>query len=85
MTSKNPFEIRLEILRMAKEMMDRQYDDATAMWWDSVSQMATLTNKTTSELIEKVKEIQKSKPAMYTPEEMMKNAQELYKFIVTKD
>lgn len=85
MSNKNPFEIRLEILKMAKEMMDRQYDDATTMWWESANQMATLTNKTTSELVEKVKELQNSKPAMYSPQDMMEKAQELYKFIVTKD
>ena len=30
-SNKNPFEIRLEILKMAKEMMDRQYDENVSL------------------------------------------------------
>ena len=33
MTNKNGFEIRLEVLKMAKEMMDQQYNDASNAYW----------------------------------------------------
>jgi hypothetical protein len=82
MNSKNPFEIRLEILKMAKEMMDRQYDEASNAYWNSVDSMSKTWNKSVTELVEQTKTMM---PTMYTPAEMMEKAQQLYTFVSKKD
>lgn len=82
MTTKNGFEIRLEVLKMAKEMMDRQYDEVSNAYWNTVQTTADKWNKSVEEL---VKQTQDMKPAMYTPAEMMEKAQELYSFVSKKD
>lgn len=82
MTSKNPFEIRLEVLKMAKEMMDRQYDEASNGYWNSINSLAENWNKSASELIEQTTSM---KPTMYSPSEIMEKAQELYSFVAKKD
>jgi len=84
MSNKNPFEIRLEILKMAKEMMDQQYDQATTMWWATADKFAEATNQTMADALEKSKELMEARPAMYTPKEIMENAQELYSFVEKK-
>lgn len=80
--TKNGFEIRLEVLKMAKEMMDQQYQEASAAYWNSINGLAETWNKSAAELIEQTKNLQ---PTMYSPEEMMKKAQELYGFVSKKD
>jgi len=85
MTTKNPFEIRLEVLKMAKEMMDTQYSDSMNAWWSIVNSYAENHNKAVHEILEDTKELMTAKPSMYTPEEIMKKAQELYGFVSKKD
>lgn len=81
MTSKNGFEIRLEVLKMAKEMMDRQYDEASNGYWNTINNLAENWNKSASELIEQTSSM---KPVMYSPSEMMEKAQELYTFVSSR-
>lgn len=82
MSNKNPFEIRLEVLEMAKGLMERQYDDASALAWSLVENTAKYQNKT----MEEVKEFYSSiKPSMYTPKEVIEKANELYSFVTKKD
>ena len=85
MTSKNPFEIRLEVLKMAKDMMDQSYQDAMNGWWNLASRYAEAANKTTEDFLKQSEELMKTKPAMYTPSEIMTKAQELYSFVSNKD
>jgi head-tail adaptor len=85
MTSKNPFEIRLEVLKMAKEMMDTSYSDSMNGWWSLVNSYAEAQNKSVEEFIKQSAEMMNTKPTMYTPEEMMKKAQELYSFVSRKE
>jgi hypothetical protein len=82
MTTKNGFEIRLEVLKMAKEMMDRQYQESSTAYWSTISSAAEHWNKSVQEL---VKQTQDMKPVMYTPAEIMERAQELYSFVSKKD
>ena len=81
MTSKNGFEIRLEVLKMAKEMMDRQYDEASNGYWTTINNLAENWNKSAAELIEQTSSM---KPTMYSPSEMMEKAQELYTFVSSR-
>jgi hypothetical protein len=85
MSTKNGFEIRLEVLKMAKEMMDLQYHDMSNSWWTMVSKYAEATNKSVEELMKQSQDLANSKPVMYTPADMMEKAQELYSFVAKKD
>lgn len=80
--NKNGFEIRLEVLRMAKEMQDQQYHEASNAYWTAINKLAETWNKSAGELLEQT---QAMKPAMYTPDDIMKKAQELYGFVAKKD
>lgn len=80
--SKNGFEIRLEVLKMAKEMMDQQYSESSNAYWTTINTMAENWNKSVVDLIEQTKEMQ---PKMYTPEDIAKKAQELYSFVSKRD
>ena len=78
MSSKNPFELRFDVLRMAKEMMDQQYDVAQQQFYQMVDQ-AREQNKDIQDIFEKYT------PKMYQPKEIMDKADELYKFITKRD
>ena len=78
MSNKNPYEVRLEVLKMAKEMLDKQYE---------------VNLKTAKEYIKFMKDsgqpfmgqIDEYIPEMYKPEAVMEKANELYQFITKKD
>ena len=38
--SKNPYEIRFDLLNMAKDMLDRQYEQASNMAWSAFEKAA---------------------------------------------
>jgi hypothetical protein len=78
MSNKNPFEIRFDVLNMAKEMLDRQYVMAQTQFWQQLDQSKE-ASKDVTEVFEKYT------PKMYQPSEIMEKAEELYKFIVKKD
>jgi len=80
--TKNPFEIRLELLKMAQEMVEKDYADKREAYWNVMYTMADKWNKDVSELLEQSKDLA---PAMYTPQEIMEKAQELYGFVSKKD
>ena len=78
MSNKNPFELRFDVLKMAKEMMDQQYDIAQQQYWTMNENAKQQTNDMT-EVMEKYT------PQMYQPQEIMEKAEELYKFVTKKD
>lgn len=73
MSHKNPFEIRAEMLQLAKDYMDSQYQLNIRLMNDLYEQ-----NKAT---IEQVKDAYK----IYSMEELMSKAREMYSFVSTKD
>jgi hypothetical protein len=73
MTAKNPFEIRAEILQLAKDYMDQSYH----MNLNFMQKAAEEGRKTFEEYQEAVK--------MYSTEDLMKKAQEMYSFVSKKD
>jgi TRAP-type C4-dicarboxylate transport system substrate-binding protein len=73
MTNKNPFEIRAEVLELAKEYMDKQ----TQMNIEYTEKMQELGKATYSELSEAYKP--------YTFEQLMEKAKEMYSFVSKKD
>lgn len=66
---KNPFEIRSDILAMAKDYMDKQYQ---------------LNLEMTQKMIETGKASMADLPKFYTFEELEKMAKQMYKFVETK-
>jgi len=73
MSSKNPFEIRAEMLQLAKEYMDQQYH----MNIQFAEKMMDQGKKTAEELQEMYK--------MYSMEDLMEKAKEMYSFVSKKD
>ena len=73
MTNKNPFEIRAEMLQLAKEYMDQQYH----MNVQFAENMVEQGKKT----IEEVKDTYK----MYSMDDLMDKAKEMYSFVSKKD
>jgi hypothetical protein len=71
--SKNPFEIRSEMLQLAKDYMDQQYymnkDFAEKMFEAGKMQMEEMQKAT----------------EMYSMEELMEKAKEMYSFVSKKD
>jgi hypothetical protein len=78
MSQKNPFELRFDVLAMAKELMDKQYEQSQNQFW-AVLDQAKEQQKDVTEIFEKYT------PKMYQPTEIMEKAEELYKFVTKKD
>lgn len=73
----NPYQIRTDILSMAKEMMDKSYD--TQM------QLAYSVMKQYKDNAEQALEAwQRYVPKMYTPDEVKAQAEKLYEFVTEK-
>ena len=77
MANKNPFEIRADMLQLAKDYMDQQYHMNIQFY----ENMVVEGRKTRKEIEDKLKEAYK----MYTTEELMAKAKEMYSFVSTKD
>lgn len=78
MSNKNPFEIRSDILAMAKEYMDRQ-QEINLQFATKAFEAAVDQGKIA------VTEWQSHVPAAYSLEDLMKKAAELYGFVSKKD
>lgn len=73
MSNKNPFEIRSEVLGMAKDYMDKQY----AMNVEFTKKMFEQGKKTAEEF--------QAACQPYSMDDLMKKATEMYAFILKKD
>lgn len=78
MTNKNPFELRYEVLAMSKEILDKTYMANL----EAAKQIMDLYKEDTARAM---KAWQDYAPMMYTPEEIKKNAEVLYDFIMKKE
>ncbi len=76
--TKNPYEIRYDLLQMAKDMLDQQYNNASSMYW-SAFEKAVQNNA------ELYKDYEQYVPKMFTPEEVIEQAEKLQTFINNKD
>lgn len=77
MTTKNPFEIRTDILAMAKEYLDKQYE-INVQFANRAFDEAVNAGKVAADAWTQYA------PKMYSIEELTKKAQELYSFVNTK-
>ena len=73
MSNKNPFEIRSEMLAMAKDYMDQQYH-----------MNLEFTRKLFDEGKKSVEELQEAM-VPYSMEELMEKAKDMYSFVSNKD
>lgn len=76
--SKNPFELRTEILGMAKDYMDRQ-QEINMQFAHRAYEAAVDAGKVTAETWKDFT------PSQYSIDELTKKAQELYGFVSKKD
>ena len=76
--TKTPYEIRFDLLAMAKDLLDRQYEQSVAMAWQALEK-GMETNKTL------YKDLEKYVPKMFTPEEIIEQAERLQGFVSKKD
>jgi hypothetical protein len=51
MSNKNPFEIRLEVLKMAKDMSEQSYQMSIDTYWQTLNATAEAWNKSVEELL----------------------------------
>lgn len=77
MTTKNPFEIRTELLQMAKDYLDQQYHLNMEFYRNAFDH--ALKNNNVG-----IDDWKKYMPQVYTIEELTKKAQELYGFVEKK-
>lgn len=73
MSNKNPFEIRAEMLQLAKDYMDQQYH-MNVQFAENMVQQGKQT-------MEEAKETYK----MYSMDDLMEKAKEMYSFVSKKD
>ena len=71
--NKNPFELRAEMLQLAKEYMDQQYH----MNVQFAENMVAQGKKTVEDIQDTYK--------MYSMEDLMAKAKEMYSFVAKKD
>ena len=72
-TNKNPFEIRAEMIKLAKDYMDQQYHMNIQYYENMIAEGKVLR--------ENIEEAYK----MYSMEDLMQKAQEMYSFVSKKD
>ncbi len=77
--SKTPYEIRAEILQLAKSYLDAQFDTQRDLAFRSLDVMAGA-----GKLVDP-NEWKKHIPEMYSIDELIKKSQELYTFVSKKD
>jgi hypothetical protein len=77
MSNKNPFEIRAEMLQLAKEYMDQQYHMNIQFFENMIAE----GDKQRKDVEESLTEAYK----MYSTEELREKAKELYAFVSKKD
>ena len=76
--AKTPYEIRFDLLKMAKDLLDRQYEQSVVIAWQALEK-GMETNKTL------YKDLEKYVPKMFTPEEIVEQAERLQEFVNKKD
>lgn len=73
MTTKNPFELRADILQLAKDYMDQQMH-LNIQYWEKMADAGKAT----------MEDMQKAFTP-YSMEDLMKRAQEMYSFVSKKE
>lgn len=80
MSNKNPFELRTDILAMAKDYLDKQYE-INLMFAEKAVETINKHSGSVADYQEQMKEMM---PKPYTMEELIEKANELYSFVTKK-
>ena len=75
--SNNPYQIRYDVLNMAKEMLDKQYDMQMQVAYKAMEMYKENTEQA-------MEAYQKYIPKAITPEEIKTQADKLYEFVTDK-
>ena len=73
----NPYQIRTDLLAMSKEMLDKGYESQMEV----ARKAMDIYKENTEQALEAWK---RYVPKMYTPEEIVAKAEELYQFVTDK-
>ena len=73
----NPYQIRYDVLNMAKDMLDKQYDIQKELAYKAMEMYKDNTEQA-------MEAYQKYIPKAYTPEEIKAQADKLYEFVTDK-
>ena len=76
--SKTPFEIRLDVLKMAQEMLDKEKNLEETAYLAQIEALKTTNISAVADFITT------HQPRGYTPEEVVKRSQALYSFVTDK-
>jgi len=76
--SKTPFEIRLDVLKMAQEMLNKEKS------LEEIAYLAQIETLKTTNISAVSSYITTNQPKSYTPEEVITRSQTLYSFITDK-
>ena len=77
MSNKNPFEIRAEMLQLAKEYMDQQHQMNIQFYENMIAEGKKVREDIEDQLHEAYK--------MYSMDDLMAKAKEMYTFVSKKD
>lgn len=83
MNNKNPFEIRLDVLKIAQEMLDREMTADDSRFWATVDTMRSSPKEYTPEEIKTY--IDNHAAPRYDADKLMDTASALYSFVKRKD
>lgn len=76
-TKSNPYQIRTDVLSMAKEMLDKAYDTQLQLAYAAMEQYKDNADQALDAWKRYV-------PKMYTPDEVKAQAEKLYEFVTDK-
>jgi len=77
MSNKNPFEIRTDLLAMAKDYLDKQQE----LTWEYQKKALEKLNENTTDV---VKFLEENQPKSYSVSDLIAKANEMYNFVSKK-
>lgn len=77
MNNKNPYEIRLDVLKMAQEMLESEQRTKEIKFKEQVDTLRSIKHNETAVLTF----IQQNAPTAYTPEDVVSKSTALYNFV----
>ena len=77
MTNKNPYEIRLDVLKMAQQMLEAEQRSKEIKFKEQVDTLRSIKHNESEVLTF----IEKNAPTAYTPDEVVTRSNALYNFV----
>jgi hypothetical protein len=77
MTNKNPYEIRLDVLKMAQDMLESEQRSKEVKFKEQIETLRSVKHDED----EVLKFIEQNAPTAYTPDDVIKRSSTLYNFV----